>query len=187
MGASDTGRRDMHHPRPPGRLRAVFALPSRLYQRDLGWLLTRRMLAFTYRGRRSGRTLMTVVEVIHYDRTTRESVVLSGYGANAGWYLSIKASPALRIQSGRLDYVPIQRFLSPREARSVAEEFARAHRLETRLVRPILVRIGAIEAGRQESAVELLASLPMVAFRPSEDAPSAPEPPDRGHMSDPRV
>lgn len=182
MRASDTRRPDTHHPRPPGRLHAVFALPSGLYQRNLGWLLTRRMLALTYRGRRSGRTLTTVVEVIHHDRATRESVVLSGYGPKSGWYLSIKASPALRVQSGRLDYVPIQRFLSPEEARSVAEEFARAHRVEARLVPSILVWMGAIEAGREESAVEMLASLPMVAFRPAEGAPSAP---DVGHTSEP--
>lgn len=185
MGASDTHRPDMHQPRPPGRLHAVFALPSGLYRRNLGWLLTRRMLAITYRGRRSGRTLTTVVEVIQYDRATRESVVLSGYGPKAGWYLSLKAAPALRIQSGRLDYVPIQRFLSPQEARSVAEQFVRAHRLEARLVPPILAWIGAIEAGRQESAVELLAALPMVAFRPAEGTPSAPDAPDAGHASDP--
>lgn len=115
--------------------------------------------------------------MIHHDRATRESVVLSGYGPTAGWYLSIKASPAPRVQSGRLDYVPIQRFLSPEEARSVAEEFARTHRLEARLVRPILLWAGAIEAGREESAVELLASLPMVAFRPAERMPSAPHAP----------
>ncbi len=35
-------------------------LPSGVYQRNLGWLLTHRMLALTYRGRRSGRTLTTV-------------------------------------------------------------------------------------------------------------------------------
>lgn len=115
--------------------------------------------------------------MIHHDRATRESVVLSGYGPRAGWYLRIKGSPALRVQSGRLDYVPIQRFLSPEEARSVAEEFARTHRLEARLVRPILLWAGAIEAGREESAVELLASLPMVAFRPAERMPSAPHAP----------
>ncbi len=185
MGASDTRRPDMHRPRPPGRLHALFALPSGVYQRNLGWLLTHRMLALTYRGRRSGRTLTTVVEVIHYDRATRESVVLSGYGPTAGWYLSIKASPALRIQSGRLDYVPIQRLLSPEEAWLVAEEFVCAHRLEARLVRPILVWIGAIEAGREESAVELLASLPMVAFRPARAMPPAVDAPDGGHTSDP--
>jgi len=163
----------------------LFALPSGLYRRNLGWLMTRRMLALTYRGRRSGRTLTTVLEVIHYDRQTSESVVMSGYGPRAGWYLSIKASPALRIQSGRLDYVPIQRLLAPEEARSVAEKFVHAHRLEARLIRPILVWIAAIEAGRQESAVELLASLPMVAFRPAEGAPPAPDAPHVGGVSGP--
>ena len=181
MGPSDTRHPDVHSPRPAGPLRAVFALPSGIYHRNLGWLLTRRLLALTYRGRRTGRTLTTVLEVIHYDRATRESVVLSGYGPRAGWYLSIRASPALRIQSGRLDYVPRQRFLSPQEARRIAEEFARTHRVEARLVRPVLVWIGAIEAGRQESAVELLASLPMVAFRPPVGTVS---PSDAAHVGD---
>ncbi|MBO0702834.1 MAG: nitroreductase family deazaflavin-dependent oxidoreductase [Candidatus Dormibacteraeota bacterium] len=156
----------------------MFALPSSLYRRNLGWLLTRRLLAVTYRGRRSGRTLTTVLEVIQHDRATRESVVLSGYGPRAGWYLSIKATPALRIQSGRLDYVPRQRFLSAPEAHQVAEDFVRAHRLEARLVRPVLVGIGAIDPGRRDSTIELLASLPMVAFQPADGtspAPGAPQ------------
>lgn len=168
MGVSGSRGPDTRSPRPSGPLRAVFALPSALYRRDLGWLLTRRLLALTYRGRRSGRTLTTVVEVIHHDRATEESVVLSGYGPRAGWYLSLKDAPALRIQTGRLDYVPRQRFLSPPEARRVAEEFVRTHRLEARLIRPVLAWIGSIDRSRPESEIEVLASLPMVAFQPAE-------------------
>jgi deazaflavin-dependent oxidoreductase (nitroreductase family) len=194
MGATGRHHPQTHHPRPAGRLRWVFALPSNLYRRELGWLLARRLLALTYRGRRTGRTLTTVLEVIHHDRATRESVVVSGYGPTAGWYLSIKASPALRIQSGRLDYAPQQRFLSSEEARSVAEVFVRAHQVEAQLVRPVLVRIGAIEADRPDSATDLLASLPMVAFRPAEGQASASDAPragdtggQRGHDRDEAV
>ncbi|MGH7912712.1 MAG: nitroreductase/quinone reductase family protein [Candidatus Dormibacteraceae bacterium] len=155
-------------PPPSGPVRAVFQAPKMLYQWKLGWLLGRRCLAVTYRGRRSGRTLLTVLEVIRHDRTTGESIVGSGYGVTAGWYLSIKAAPALRVQTGRLDYVPEQRLLSAEEVREEAERFARAHPWELRLLRRFAILAGCIDPGRRERGVELLASFPMVAFRPRE-------------------
>jgi deazaflavin-dependent oxidoreductase (nitroreductase family) len=152
--------------RPADPLRVLLAAPASVYRWNLGWLLGRRFLALTYRGRRSGRTLRTVLEVIRHDPATRESVVVSGYGPGAGWYRSIRSAPALRVQTGRLDYVPSQRFLTPEEARDVAESLARAHPLEVRLVPYILSWMGAIEPDRRASGIDLLASLPLVAFRP---------------------
>jgi hypothetical protein len=129
------------------------------------------MLLLTYRGRRTARELRTVLEVIRYDPRTRESIVLSGYGGGAGWYLSIRSEPALRIQTGRLDYPPRQRFLGPDEAREVAEEFCGKHRLEARLVPGVLARMGAPGIDGTLGAVETMVRLPMVAFRPGARAP----------------
>lgn len=152
----------------PSRLwRVLFGAPPHLYHWHLGWLFGRRLLALTYRGRRSGRTLTTVLEVLRHDRATGESVVASGYGPTAGWYLSIGATPALRIRTGRLDYAPSQRFLSAAEAREVIEGLARDHPLEMRLAPRMGSWMGCWAApGPDVDGVELLASLPMVAFRP---------------------
>ncbi|MGI8559358.1 MAG: nitroreductase/quinone reductase family protein [Solirubrobacteraceae bacterium] len=158
-------------PSPSGVPRAIFAAPKALYRRKLGWIFGRRLLAITYRGRKSGRTLLTVLEVIRHDRTTGESVVVSGYGTTAGWYLSIKEAPALRVQTGRLDYVPDQRLLTPEEVREEAETLARTHPWEMRMLRRFAILTGCIKPTRQERGVELLASFPMVAFRPPDGVP----------------
>ncbi len=149
-------------------LRILFAAPSCLYRWHLGWLFGHRFLVLSYRGRRTGRTRRTVLEVIRYDPIIRESVVMSAYGPKAAWYLSILSAPALRVETGHLDYVPRQRLLTPPERLEVIEAFCREHPLEARLAPRVLPWIGA--AGhRSMNPAQLLASLPMVAFCPPDD------------------
>jgi len=147
--------------------RGLLRAPSGLYDHHLGWLLGRRLLRLTHRGRRSGRIHRTVLEVIEHDPTTCESVVVSGPGPRADWYRNIRVEPALRVETGRLDYRPQQSFLTPEEARATAQRFACAHPLETRLAHPMLRALGWIDGDAPRDAVELFASLPMVAFRPT--------------------
>lgn len=153
-------------PQPGRLLRLAFAVPPLLYRWRLGGLAGHRLLLLTYRGRRSGRVYETALEVISYDPASRESVVVSGYGATAGWYLSLRAAPAIRIQTGALDYAPCQRFMEPEEARGVAEAFCRHHPLEARAVPRVLAMMGAPGVRADQSPVDAMASLPMVAFRP---------------------
>lgn len=130
-------------------------------------MLGKRVLAVTHRGRKSGREFRTILEAMSFDRETGESVVASAYGPGADWYRNIRAEPALRVTTGRLDYVPQQRFLTADEARAAAERFCREHPFEARLVPRVLPSIGA--ALPEETGLtppELLATLPMVAFRP---------------------
>lgn len=130
-------------------------------------MLGHRILAVTHRGRKSGREFQTILEAVSFDRETGESVVASAYGSGADWYQNIQAEPALRIMTGRLDYVPEQRFLTADEAREAAERFCREHAIEARLVPRVLPSIGAaVPAETDLAPPELLATLPMVAFRP---------------------
>ena len=148
-------------------LRALLAAPRLLYAWHLAWLLGHRFLALTYRGRKTGRVHETVLEVLRYDPSTGESIVVSAYGPAAGWYRSLRAEPAVRVRTGRLTYGPVQqRFLQPVEAREIAEEFSRRHPLEARLIPTVLGLIGASGAREAPDGRELLASLPMVALRP---------------------
>ncbi len=153
--------------RPSGLLKAVFNAPRWLYKHDLGWMLGRRILEVTHVGRKSGKSHKTVLEVVSHDKDTRESVVVSAYGTHADWYRNIQAAPALRVKTGRLDYLPEQRFLDAEEGREAAARFCREHRLEARLVNKVLPAIGAdLPDDPAASPEELLATLPMVAFRP---------------------
>lgn len=152
--------------RPSPFLRALFKLPDWLYRAGLGWLLGRRVLSVTHRGRRSGRLHDTVLEVALYDEERGESVVASAYGSAADWYRNIQVEPALRIRTGRMDYVPQQRFLNPDEVAEAAAEFCRLHPWEARLVTRVLPSIGAAVDATERDPVAMLGELPMVAFRP---------------------
>lgn len=156
---------------PSPLLRVLFTMPKTLYRWRLGPLMGHRFLLMTYRGRRTRRTLRTVLEVIRCDPRSHESVVLSGYGPTAGWYLSIRSEPALRIQTGTQDYAPRQRFLEPAEASRVAGQLCHEHRFEARLVPRVLAMMGAPGIDPSQDAREVIASLPMVAFQPPESTP----------------
>lgn len=130
-------------------------------------MLGKRVLALTHRGRKSGKEYQTILEVVLFDDETKESVVASAYGSDADWYRNIQAEAALRVQTGRLDYVPSQRFLTQDEAREAAARFCREHPWEAKLVPRVLPSIGAaIPTDSALSPEELLAYLPMVAVRP---------------------
>ena len=106
-------------------------------------------------------------EVILYDAATCESVVVSAYGRGADWYRNLEKGPALRVQTGRLYYRPRHRLLTREEAWTAARTFVRQHPLEARLAPLVFRWIGATGDDTAKSAVELIGSLPLVAFRPS--------------------
>ncbi|HLH26365.1 MAG TPA: nitroreductase family deazaflavin-dependent oxidoreductase [Chloroflexota bacterium] len=149
--------------RPRGLLRLVLRLPIWLYRLRLGWLLGHRFLLLTHRGRKTGRVRRTVLEVVHYDPATRESIVAAAWQNRADWYRNIQARPALRVQTAGVRYTPAQQFLTPDERYAMLRGYERAH--------PLAAWIGArllgIPFGRSEAALRAFAaSLPMVAFRP---------------------
>lgn len=145
----------------------MFDAPAGLYRTGFGGLLGHRVLALTHRGRKSGKVYDTVLEVVSFDPTSEESIVASAYGETADWYRNIRAEPAMRVRTGRLDYRPEQRFLTPEEAADASREFCRLHPLEARLVRRVLPAIGSIiDPDPERTPAELLAELPMVGFRP---------------------
>jgi deazaflavin-dependent oxidoreductase (nitroreductase family) len=168
MSVNQTASGDRVH-KPSRMLKFIFDVPSAMYRMGLGWILGRRVLAVTHRGRSSGTPYTTILEVAAFDRDTQESVVASAYGEEADWYRNIQVTPAIRVQTGRLDYIPQQRFLGEAEARAAATKFCGEHPWEARLVPRVLPAIGAaISARVDETPEEILSSLPMVAFRPKE-------------------
>lgn len=145
--------------KPTGALRLAFRLPMYLYDLGLGWLLGHRFLLLTHRGRKTGRMRRTVLEVIRYDPSIRESIVASGWGERADWYRNLRANPALEVQTGRERYVPTQRFLSQEEVRNELAGYERSHPWAARILAPLL---------GFRSYDEATSSLRMVALRPQE-------------------
>jgi deazaflavin-dependent oxidoreductase (nitroreductase family) len=163
---TDPGRK-----RPSPMLKAVFDAPRWFYRHRMGWLMGRRFLALSHVGRRSGIERQSILEVAAHHADTQESIVASAFGPTADWYRNIRARPSHLVQVGNVEYVPHQRFLEPEEARATAEEFCRRHRLEARMAIPVFVAMGAAEKGEFSDPVDLMASLPMVAFRPDHPSP----------------
>jgi deazaflavin-dependent oxidoreductase (nitroreductase family) len=148
---------------PSGALRLAFRLPIYLYRLNLGWLLGHRFLQLVHRGRRSGLLRETVLEVLHYDPATGESVVLSAWGEKADWYRNVEATPALEVRTGGERYVPEQRFLGPDENHAVVFDYGRRHPLAFRVFARVFdYPLGGSEASQREVA----SSLRLVAFRP---------------------
>jgi deazaflavin-dependent oxidoreductase (nitroreductase family) len=149
-------------------MRLVFRAPIRLYNRNLGWLLTERMLCLTHVGRRSGRLYRTVLEVIGTDDATGEVFVIAGFGRSSDWYRNIQASPPVEIVVGRRRFAPTVRTLDETEAAAVLAAYE--HR--NRWIRPV-VRLGLGKLvghrydGSDTARLDLVRQLPFAAFRPA--------------------
>jgi len=100
-------------------LRVVLRVPRILYRRRLGWLLGRRFLLLEHVGRISGRQHQTVLEVVNYDGSSGEVVVMSGWGRSSDWYRNVEATGQATITVGRHTLGAAASVLSDAEAAKV--------------------------------------------------------------------
>ena len=149
--------------KPTGLLKLAFTLPKYLYRWHLGWLLGHRCLMVTHLGRKTGRKRQTVLEVVHYASSTRECIVMSGYGTRSDWYRNIQAQPAIKVQIGFQQYAPQQRMLSVEETLERLEEYQRHHPLG---FRELMRLVGYAYDGTTEGLHTVAQALRGVAFRP---------------------
>lgn len=143
----------------------LLALPSALYRAHLGRLLGTRFLLLTHRGRKSGRLFQTPLEVVNYDKTTREASVISAWGESADWYRNLNAGGAVRVAIGGRQYQPSVRFLDQTEREALLREFRRRHPLEARMAPYIL---GWKLMGTDSDLAELAARLRAVVIGPDQ-------------------
>ncbi len=149
--------------RPTGLLKLGFTLPRYLYRWHLGWLLGHRCLMMTHIGRKSGRRRQTVLEVVRYDPSTQECIVMSGYGAQSDWYRNIQLRPVVEVQIGRQHYTPRQRMLAAEETYAILSEYRQQHPW---LFREFMQMLGYSYDGTDESLHTLSHALRGVALRP---------------------
>ena len=154
--------------RRPGRLAlAVFRLPLVLYRRGWGRLLGRTFMLLVHAGRRTGQPHLMTAMVMHYDPTTREVVIFSGWGPSSDWVRNLRARPALRVEIGRESYVPQHRFLSEDESVAVARDFLRRHPYRRVLASRIL---GWPDLRAEAALRDFVRTHPFVALRPADAA-----------------
>lgn len=151
----------------PWLIRALRA-PAVLYDWKLGWLLGRRFLRLTHRGRRSGRCYQMMLEVIGSDRARREVFVMAGLGRRAQWYRNVIAGGAVEVAIGSERFRPEFRVLEPSEAAAVVADYERRNRMLAPVVRAVLSRlVGWRYDGGQLGRERLVSELPILAFRPA--------------------
>lgn len=118
---------------PPPFLVPLLKLPLILYKARLGWLLGHRFALLTHRGRRSGKTYRTVLAVLRFDPRTREIAAISAWSGSQ-WFKNIVAAPPLSVETGRVHYVPLHRFLTASEIASLFEEYREKRPVFSRMV-----------------------------------------------------
>lgn len=86
---------------PPHGLSRWFArAPRYLYRIGLGRLLGRRLVLLEHRGRRTGVTRQTVLEVVEADSTSL--LVAAAWGERSDWFQNLKADASAFISIGRV-------------------------------------------------------------------------------------
>ena len=152
--------------KPEGLFKVILHIPVYLFRWNLGFLMGDRFLLVTHRGRKSGRTYQTPLEVVEHD--AGEYIVSSGTGPNADWYRNIEASPAEQIQIRNASWRPTQRFLGDAEA---AARFKRYEDLHPKAAARLLKSMGNSYDGTDAGRVEMMAEMPMVAFSEIDTTP----------------
>ena len=159
------------HPQPkplkekekaPSLMVPIFKLPLILYRFHLGWLLGRRFMQITHMGRRSGRVHKTILAVLRYDEETKEIYAVSAW-RGSDWYYNIQSKPALQVETGFVQYVPVQRILSPEEITTTFIEYRKKHPIFSRMICRIP---GWKWDSTYEEFLVLARTLRGVAFRP---------------------
>jgi deazaflavin-dependent oxidoreductase (nitroreductase family) len=153
--------------RPGSVLAFALRLPGYLYRWRLGWVFGHRFLLIVHIGRRTGALHQTVVEVLHYDSSSSEAVVMSGWGSRSDWFRNIEAAGIAEVVIGRRRFSTTHRVLDEEEASRILADYERRNRWITPIVRKVLgALVGWKYDGSEQSRRSLVRQLPLIAFRP---------------------
>jgi deazaflavin-dependent oxidoreductase (nitroreductase family) len=117
----------------PSFLIPIFKLPLFLYRLRLGWLLGKRFMLLTHTGRHSGKVRRTILAVLRFDQQTNAIYAVSAW-KGSDWYANIQAAPALHVETGFVQYVPVQRTLSPEEITRLFLDYCKQHPIFSRMI-----------------------------------------------------
>lgn len=148
-------------------LRFALRAPRALYRHRLGWVLGRRFLLLDHVGRISGHKHQTVLEVIDYDRSSGEAVVMSGWGRTSDWFLNVEAAGHARITVGSQTVGATASVLTDSEAANVLARYESRNRWIRPVVRRVLSQLAGVHYdGTGESRLAVIHKLPLIRFTP---------------------
>lgn len=110
---------------PRGLKRLGYRAPIALYRAGLGFLLGQRFLMLEHRGRKTGETRRTVLEVAanHPDAL----YVAAAWKSASDWLRNIEANPEVVLHCGRERFHTLARILDQDAAREVLADYAKSH------------------------------------------------------------
>ncbi|MGB2963376.1 MAG: nitroreductase family deazaflavin-dependent oxidoreductase [Anaerolineales bacterium] len=118
----------MKFPKPPRGAKAIpWRMPIWIYRLGMGWMLGNRALLLSHKGRISGKTRQTVLEIIHHSPGDQTYYVVSGFGTQSHWYQNIHQEPRVKIQVGSNQIEAIATQLDPDETELVFFSYAQKH------------------------------------------------------------
>ncbi len=148
---------------PTGLSRILWRLPIFLYRARIGWLLGSHFLLLNHKGRKTGISRQTVLEIIRQDKTADTYFVVSGWGEKSDWYLNTQKSPDVTIQVvfRRLHVTAVRLPLEDAEREILT--YAHHH---PRMLRSLARILGYQVEDTQEDYRALARLMPVIALRP---------------------
>ena len=151
--------------RPPSKaLRFGLRLPIWLYRLRFGWLLGNRFLILTHKGRISGQSHQTVIEVVQHDKATDTYYAVSGWGAKADWYQNVQKNPLVTIHVSGRSFQARTELIPLAKATEIMEDYIAKHPLAFKELSTLF--LGERSLPNRDAARRLTEKMPMVAFRP---------------------
>jgi deazaflavin-dependent oxidoreductase (nitroreductase family) len=154
-------------PTMPGWLKRLLSAPNAFYAWGLGRIFGHRFLELTHTGRKTGKEYRVVVEVVKYDRTTGEAIVVSGFGRHSGWFRNVSAGTPTWVNFGHGRVRADHRVLDTDEAAQTLHDYERRIWIVWPLVRFALGRLaGFTYCDTDADRRRLVQTLPLTAFTP---------------------
>lgn len=147
--------------KPTGLFKWFLRAPTWLYRAHLGFLMGNRFVMIEHRGRRSGTSYRTVLEVTGRYPEKSEWIVTSGTGPKADWYQNLHAGNLDAVWIGSKRSEAAVRFLEADEAAIVFHEYETAH---PKTATKLMASMGVSYDGTDESRIKMMRSIPMVSF-----------------------
>lgn len=151
-------------PRPTRMTKAFLDLPVRLYRWGLGPLFGARLVVLVHRGRVTGMTRRTALEVLCHRRIDGAYHVASGWGESSDWLRNVRAVGTAELWVGRSRVPVAVDVLPPDRGAALLRRHLLEHPLATRRINGDLWR--ALLEGEAEF-VGATAAVPIVAFTPA--------------------
>ena len=145
-------------PEPPNAfIRWLFRVPVYFFRAGLGFLFGSRIILLEHRGRKSGLTRYSCVEVVGRDAPGTTLTIVSGYGEHAQWYRNLRAHPDIEVRTNRGRRAVHAKLMSPAEGADAMMDYARRYpKMALQLMKLCGAHVDGTEADYREVAVERL-------------------------------